>query len=177
MSSPPVAMRTNGRPVDPHFHPEEFLFRRVPTALWDDPAEDFDLDAVELPDISVNRSKFGHAEWARFDVLNNRYYEEWGVLAVQLQDIPPELWREGVYHFVFRVCHCPEEKNYPHAEIRAYENENHLDRREKIPEDVDLAWRERLLRKLRRIIKPHQKVKIRDQAPVSHKLEPHFVVS
>lgn len=177
MSSPPIAMRANGRPEDPHFHPEEFLFRRVPTALWDDPAGELGVDAVQLPDISVARSKYGHAEWARFDVLNNRLYEEWGIVAVQVQDIPPELWREGMFHFVFRVDHRPEDRNYPHAEIRAYENDLHLDQPGKIPEDVDLAWRERLLRKLKTIIKPHQKVCVRETAPVSHKLEPHVVIS
>jgi hypothetical protein len=177
MSSPPIAMRANGRPEDPHFHPEEFLFRRVPIAIWDHPADELGVDAIQFPDISVARSKFGHAEWARFDVLNNRFYEEWGVVAVQAQEIPPELWREGVFHFVFRVKHCPEDMNYPHAEIRAYEDDIHLAESGKIPEDVDLAWRERLLRKIQTIIKPHQKVRIREQAPVSHKLEPHFAVS
>jgi hypothetical protein len=135
------------------------------------------LDAVQLPDISVGRSKYGHAEWTRFDVLNNRFHEDWGMVAVQVQDIPPELWREGVFHFVFKPHHCPEEKNYPHAEIRAYENDMHLEQAERIPEDVDLAWRERLLRKLQTIIKPHQKVIVREQAPASHKLEPHCVLS
>ncbi|MSQ97634.1 MAG: hypothetical protein EXR98_24220 [Gemmataceae bacterium] len=177
MSSPPVAMRANGRREDPNFHNEEYLFRRIPTTLWDDPAEELDVDAVQLPDISVERSKYAHAEWARFDVLNDRYYDVWGIVAVQVQDIPPELWREGVFHFVFRVNHCPDDRNYPHAEIRAYENEVHVDQPGKIPEDVDLAWRERLLRKLQTIIKPHQIVRIRETAPVSHKLEPHVVVS
>jgi hypothetical protein len=35
----------------------------------------------------------------------------------------------------------------------------------------------RLLRKLKTIIKPHQKVRVRETAPVSYKLEPHVVVS
>jgi len=67
MNSPPIAMRANGRPVDPHFHQVECLFRRVPTAIWDDPADELGLDAVQLPDVSVERSKNAHAEWARFD--------------------------------------------------------------------------------------------------------------
>jgi hypothetical protein len=170
-------MRTGGRHPDPHFHDDEYLFRRVPTSLWDDPAKEFDIDAVRLPDISVGRSKYGHAEWVRFDVVNNRFYEEWGVVAVQVKDIPPPLWRDGVFHFEFRARHSPLEDDYPHAEICAFENGQHLDGIARIPEDVDLQWRELLLRKLQKIIRPHQRVRIREHAPVSHKLEPHAVES
>jgi len=62
MSSPPIAMRANGRPEDPYFVAEEFLFRRIPTQIWDDPTEDLGIEAIELPDVSVGRSKYGHAE-------------------------------------------------------------------------------------------------------------------
>jgi hypothetical protein len=177
MSSPPLAMRTDDRPHDPHFHPDEHLFRRVPLWLWDDPAEELGVEAVELPDISVGRSKYGHAEWVRFDVVKGRHYEDWGVVCVRVGDIPPEMWRDGVFHYEFRTCHEPLEKDYPHAEIRAYENDDHIDLASRLPEEVHLKWRERLLRKTRAIIKPYQKVVVRQAAPASHKLEPHAVVS
>ena len=99
MSKPPLAMRTNKRPPDPYFHPDERLFRRVPLLIWDDPADRPGPEAVELPDMSVGRSKYGHAEWVRFDVVNNRYFEEWVVLAVRVDDIPPQFWQHAVYQY------------------------------------------------------------------------------
>lgn len=169
-------MCANERPNDPHFHQEEYLFRRVPTLIWEDPASDFDVDAVELPDLSVGRSKHGHAEWVRFDVINHRFYEDWGVVAVQVQDIPPMLWKDGVA-FAFRVQHSPLELDYPHSEICAFEGERHLQEPGAIPPGIDLEWRERLLRRLHKIIKPYQRVVVRERAPISHKLEPHIVCS
>lgn len=62
MSSLPDAMRRKGRPEVPHFSPEEYLFRRVPTHIWDDPAEELGVEAIELPHVSVGRSKYGHAD-------------------------------------------------------------------------------------------------------------------
>jgi hypothetical protein len=165
-------MCANGRPPDPHFHPEEFLFRRIPILLWDQPGEPLSVDAVKLPDISVGRSKYGHAEWARFDCVHGNHYEDWGVVAVQVQDIPGEQWKEGVFHFTFQACHAPSEKDYSHSEIRAFENSEHVDAVERLPEDIHLLWRARLLRKMKSVIKPYQKVAIRENPPVSHKLEP-----
>jgi hypothetical protein len=173
MSSPPLAMRANGRPEDPHFVADEYLFRRIPTQIWDDPAEDLGIEAIELPDISVGRSKYGHAEWVRFDVINGRHYEDWAVIGVQVGDIPPELWQEGVFHFEFRACHAPGEYDYPHSEIRAFEDNGHINLASMLPEDIHLKWRERLLRKMTTILKPYQRVRVRQQPPVSHKLEPH----
>ena len=173
MNSPPAKMRANGRPEDPHFGADEYLFRRVPTYIWDNPADDFGIEAVELPDISVSRSKYAHAEWVRFDVVNGHHFETWGVIGVQVGDIPHELWRDGVFHFEFRACHAPHKNDYPHSEIRAFENTQHVDLLARLPEDIDLKWRERLLRKTKTIIKPHQKVRVRQQPPISHKLEPH----
>lgn len=174
MSSPPACMRSNGRHPDTYFHPDEYLFRRVPLDLWDEPTDValLDVDAVQLPDISVGRSKFGHPEWVRFDVVNGRYFEEWGILGVRVEDIPPEMFRDGVNRFTFGPNHMPLEKDYPHSEIRAFLNGNHVENSEDLPEDVHLKWRERLLREMRAIIMPRQKVVIRDTPPHSHRLEP-----
>jgi hypothetical protein len=165
-------MRSNGRPEDPHFHPDEYLFRRVPTEIWDDPGDYLGVEAVQLPDISVGRSKYGHAEWVRFDTVNGQFYEEWGIVGVQVKDVPPKMWRDGYPRFAFRARHLPDERNYPHSEIRAYDDEKHVDMIDLFPEDVHLEWRERLLRKVQTIIKPHQKVVVRDRPPASHKPEP-----
>jgi hypothetical protein len=170
-------MRANQRHEDPHFHPDEYLFRRVPIALWDDPADRLEVDAVELPDISVGRSKYGHAEWVRFDVVNGRFYEDWGVVGVQVRHVPPKLWRDGFPKFVFRVRHDPDDRDYPHSEIRAFDNDKHVNMVDNLPEDIHLQWRERLLRVIQTIIKPYQRVKVREVGPVSHKLEPHTVIS
>src|SRR5687767_11985017 len=122
MSKPPVAMRTNKRPVDPHFHPDECLFRRVPIWMWNDPAERPGPDAVDLPDMSVGRSKYGHAEWVRFDVVNDRHFADWGVLFVRVSDIPPKIWELGVYRYTFTATHQPLDDDYPHSEVRAHVN-------------------------------------------------------
>ncbi len=165
-------MRTNGRHPDQHFHSEEYIFRRVPIGMWNHPGDHLEVDAVPLPDVSVGRSKYGHPEWVRFDVINGNFFPDWGVVGIQVADVPSELWREGVFHFTFKVCHAPIEMDFPHSEIRAFENQNHIDVVEKVPEDVHLAWRERLLRKMRTIIKPYQRVVVRQIPPKSHKLEP-----
>jgi len=64
----------------------------VPLVLWpsaDDPVE---VDAVQLPDMSVGRSRFGHPEWVRFDVGNNVHFEDWGVIGFRVRSIHPRLW-------------------------------------------------------------------------------------
>ena len=175
MSKPPAAMKANGRPVDPHFHPDECLFRRVPDWLWDDPAEPPGLEAVELPSMSVGRSKYGHAEWMRFDVVNDRHFELWAVLSVRVGDIPPKYWDSGVYKYTFRPCHDPLDKDYPHSEVRVFNNEVLIELLKDLPEDIHLKWRIALLDVISTVIKPGQNVVIRQTAPISHKVEPHTI--
>jgi hypothetical protein len=84
----PPAMYTAGRHPVPHFERGEYLYRRVPHELWDpdaDPGElPIDVDAVEMPDMSVGRSRFAHPEWLRLAAG----CEDWGVVGFQVQDIP-----------------------------------------------------------------------------------------
>lgn len=180
MSKPPPCMRCGGRHAVPHFNKEEYLFRRVPLDYWDEPCDvrDLDVDAVQMPDISVGRSSFGHPEWVRFDVANGRFFEDWGILGFQVQHVPAEQHSEGVNRFTFKVVHRPEELDYPHSEIQASKNGVPIDEEhaEELPEDVHLVWRERLLRKAEVIIKPKVKVVIRQTPPLSHKLEPYQVI-
>jgi len=169
MSKIPPGMRRNNRHVDPHFYQDEFLYRRIPLALWENAADPVEVNAIKLPDISVGRSKYGHPEWLRLD--KERYFEGWGVIGFQIQDIPAERWHEGVFHFTFTTFHDPADWNYPHAEVRAFENNARIDLEEKLPEDVHLKWRELLLRETKIFLKPHQSAKIRTIPPVSHKPE------
>ncbi len=181
MSKPPLAMRSNGRHLAPHFEKDEYLFRRVPLDYWDAPCDvrNLDVDAVQMPDLSVGRSKFGHAEWVRFDVFNNHFFEDWGILGFEVQNVPTEQRKGGVDLFTFDVVHMPEDMDYPHSEIQAFKNGAHIDqqRTDELPEDIHLLWRERLLRKAVAIIKPGVNVLIRQTPPTSHKLEPHQVIS
>jgi len=172
MSKIPAAMRQGGRHQDPHFYKEEYLYRRIPDVIWDDPNLDFpfDIDAMKLPDISTGRSKYGHPEWLR---VGHERFEHWAVVGFQVQDIPPERWSAGVFRYVYRPVHLPEELNYPHAEVRAFEQtdggEKHIQMEGMLPEEADLEWRELLLRKIRVFLKPHEPATIRQTAPVSHK--------
>ncbi len=170
MSKIPPSMRRNGRPGIPHFHREEFLYRRVPLWMWDDPAQPVDVNAIELPDISVGRSRFGHPEWMRVDEVQGqpRYFEGWGVIGFQHQDIPPERWLVGVFHFTFETHHDPEDWNYPHSEVRVFDNGHHVKTLESLPDEVHLEWRELLLRRLAIFLKPFQPARMRPLEPVSH---------
>src|SRR5262249_6547081 len=136
MSKIPPEMRRNGRPIIPHFLKDEYLYRRVPLRICDDAASPLEVSAVELPDISVGRSKFGHPEWLRLD--KDRNFDGWGVIGVQVQDVPPERWLEGSFRFRFQPTHVPEEWNYPHAEIQAFQGEKHIQMLEELPEEVHL---------------------------------------
>jgi hypothetical protein len=178
MSRIPAAMRENNRHPVPHFDQEEFLYRRIPPDCWDDPAAPIDVNAVNLPDISVGRSRFGHPEWLRVDIVidaagqkHERYFEQWAVIGFKVNDIPSERWADGVFHYTFASFHDPEEHNYPHSEIRCFQNGVHVNALEKLPEEMHLKWRELLLRSKTIFLKPRQPAAIRQTAPVSHKPE------
>ena len=172
MSKPPAAMRTEKRYADQHFLPDEYLFRRVPLSLWEDPNERPGPDAVRLPDLSVGRSKYAHPEWVRFDVVKNQHYQEWGVLGVLVDDIPPQFWDLAVYLYTFKTRHDPLENDYSHTEIRVFSNGKHVTLDEALPEEIHLKWRLILLKRMSAIIKPYQDVPCRQKPPSSQKLEP-----
>jgi hypothetical protein len=153
---PPAAMRRDGRPVVDTFHPDEYLFRRVPTSIWDAPDPLPTVDAIELPDISVGRSLLGHPEWVRFDTVNGKYFNKWGVGGVQIKNIPPAFQPEGCPLFTYRAFHDPLEGDYPHSEIRAFEGEIHLSTEESVPEDLHLEWRATLLGAIKVMIPPRE---------------------
>src|SRR6516225_7637737 len=161
MSMIPLPMRRNGRHPVPHFLADEYLYRRVPDWMWENAADPLEVNAIELPDLSLGRSKFGHPEWVRLDPASGNYFKEYGVIGFRVGDVPPERWNLGSFRFTFKTVHVPEEMNYPHSEIQTFEDGKHVDLLEKLPEEIHLEWRELLLRKTVVFLKPHQGAKIR----------------
>jgi hypothetical protein len=134
--------------------------------VWDDASEPLEVNAVELPDLSVGRSKHGHPEWLRID--NGELRDGWGVIGVKVCDVPPERWLDGVFKFTFVTVHVPSDLNYPHSEVQAFQGDKHLNLLELLPELVHLEWREHLLREIEVFLKPHEPAIIRQDAPNSH---------
>ncbi len=159
----PPAMMQGARGVDQVFAPDEQLYRRVPFDLWDEDEDDLDLDAIELPDMSVMRGKYAHPEWARFD---RGVYIELGVISFLVRDIPEPFIHLGVFHWSFEAEHVPHRKNYPHSEVRAYEDDVHVDGKQRMLDpDAHLRWRELLFRKVRKVIHPREDVEFREDPP------------
>jgi hypothetical protein len=164
MTELPAAMCRGGRPKDKEFKSAEYLYRRVPPELWESKDDDIELDAIQLPDMSVIRSKYAHPEWARFDGGTYKY-PDWGVVGFQVQDIPPRLPHLGVFLWTFAPRHVPLDDNYPHAEVWAFEGERHINAKAKIDPDLHLRWREQLARKLRKFIGPSEDIEVRQEPP------------
>ena len=61
MAEIPHEMMSNGRVVDDNFQDDERLFRRIKPEHLD--GDEPSIAAIELPDMSVGRSKYGSAEW------------------------------------------------------------------------------------------------------------------
>ncbi len=150
MADEPDAMKQLGRSPDPTFHPEERLFRRFRPD--DVEGTTVAVDAIELPDMSVNREKYGPPTW----LLLDEEHETWGVAGFRVKDIPPDIMHLGIIQYTFQAEHRPLHNNYPHSEVRAYKDGTHIDL--KHSEDLDpephLRWRERLQWKIRIAIQP-----------------------
>lgn len=173
MSKRPTAMESgDGEAEYPHFVPDEVLFRRVPLILWQSKDDDIELDAIELPDMSVGRSRFGHPEWVRFDVVNGKHFDDWGIIGFEVRAIHPHFWVNGTDSFTFRPAHDPLDLDYPHTEVRVYLDAERISIAERIPHHIRLKWRELLFRQIRRVIRPFQVVRVRVTRPASHIPEP-----
>lgn len=159
----PSAMMKGTRSEDQVFASDEPLYRRVPFELWDQDEDGLDLDAIELPDMSVMRGKYAHPEWARFDRGN---YVDLGVVSFSVEDIPEPFMHLGVFNWSFRAEHVPLRRNYPHSEVRAYEDNVHVDGKQRtLDPDAHLRWRELLFRKIKKIYEPRQEVAFRENPP------------
>jgi hypothetical protein len=73
----------------------------------------------------------------------------------------------GVFTWTFRPEHDPKRRNYPHTEVRAYENERHISAEEhaQVEPEIYMKWREQLLWTLRRFVAPGEEVDVRQTAP------------
>ena len=160
MPEVPEEMKTKGRPALPFDDLKEMLYRRVPPAIWED--DYIELDAIELPDMSVNRGSLGPPQWARLADTNSL---EWGVIGFQVGDLPPDFNYHGIYQYSTRAEHSPLRSNYPHSEVRAYEvptdpvgpkkhiNAKLLAEVDQVSPDVYQRWREYLRRRCQVILK------------------------
>jgi len=117
----PAAMMANGRQPDQIFEEDEELYRRLPPGYLD--GNSIAIEAIQLPDISVNRQKYGPPKW----LLLSEEFSGWGVFKFQVQHIPAELIHLGTTRYTFNPEHSPNRKNYPHTEVKAYNNGVHID--------------------------------------------------
>ena len=138
-----------GRPEVQVFAEDERLFRRFHPDHLD--GDEIAIDAVELPDVSVNRERFGPPEWLLLDVG----HEDWGVLAFLVRDIPPhrQVWHRGVVPYTLEPRHVPLRHNYPHSEVRVYREGIRIIRGDRqtpgnlhlLDPDFHLRWREHIV--------------------------------
>ena len=149
----PEEMRKNGRPKIKDFDPDEYLYRRVIPEQWSE--EGIDIDAIELPDMSVNRSSLGPPEWVR---LKEERCKDWAVIGFRVKDIPTDIQHLGVDLYTFSPMHIPLEDNYPHSEVKCFRNGSHINAKKNLDYALHQRWREKLLWKIKTILKPYQQV-------------------
>lgn len=158
----PEYMLQRERKVETVFPPEEHLYRRVPDWIWSDwvTDEDIELDAIEFPDMSVTRERFGPADSARWAPEG---HVDWGVIGFKVRDIPAEIPFQGSVFYRMRPVHKPLKRNYPHSEVQVFEakwespeQEIHVDKNTMagVPCEAQQEWRELLRRKCRIVLRP-----------------------
>lgn len=142
----------NGRPALPFRDPDEELYRRFDPEMRD--GSTVHIDAIELPDMSVNRSSLGPAKWALLvDGL-----EHWGVAAFKVGEIPPVQLSNNQPVMTLKPVHCPHKRNYPHSEVQAFRSDgSHISLKQNLDPEPHLLWRERLTQVLRIAIQPSSK--------------------
>jgi hypothetical protein len=137
-------MMTRDREPDQIFADDEVLYRRFPPDHFD--GGEIVPEAFELPDMSVNRQKYGPAHW----LLLDDDFAGWGVGAFRVEDIPPDesLIHAGVIVYLLRPEHVPLKYNYPHTEVRIYHEEVRICRDNNnlhlLEPEFHMRWRERL---------------------------------
>lgn len=150
----PARMFTRGRPLDPEFASEEWLYFRC-MAEWIEcgrikPAN------VHFPDQSVNRQKYSRPR----DVLLPDDSEEscnwllWGVVGIQVRDLPPEMRTGGGIPYSFPVEHDPLPNNYSHSELRVFKNGVRETSKGKINNQIKKEYRTRLALRTSVIVSP-----------------------
>jgi hypothetical protein len=147
----PEEMKKNGRPRIPEFDPDEYLYRRVMPQQWDE--AEIDIDAIELPDMSVNRSSLGPPQWVR---LEEDRCQHWAVVGFKVKDIPTDILHLGIDLYTFYAMHIPLELNYPHSEVRCNRNGVHINAKRNLDKALHQRWREKLLWKMKTFLRPYE---------------------
>lgn len=144
----PEGMLKGDRAIDPHFKPDELLFRRIhPEAVHYDRKGRFavPMDQVPLPDMSVNREKFTEdVAWVLFDVVHSRYYSDWGVFGFPVGAIPPAMPICSGGQCDITVEHDPHRKNYAHSQVVVHVAGERIIQRSDVPPEAQLLFRSRL---------------------------------
>lgn len=152
MAEIPKEMSGKNRSPDPGpFLDDEELYRAFAPDAWE--GDRISLDAIGLPDLSVNWSRYGPPEW----LLLLDVFSGFGVAAFKVKDVPRKLEHAGVYLFTFDLLHDPIPTNYPHSVIRAFdENGVHIREEGVLHPEVHLRWRNKLRQRIRLRIRPTQ---------------------
>jgi hypothetical protein len=131
------------------FRDEEELFRAFEPGAWE--GDRLSIDAVGLPDLSVNWGKHGPPEW----LLLLEVFAGCSVGTFKVADVPKRLEHLGVYVYTFDLAHKPTENNYPHSIIRAFdESGQHIQNEQALNPQVHLRWRNRLRQRVQLRIRP-----------------------
>lgn len=151
----PADMKRGTRRPDQQFDENELLYRRVPPSAWGS-NDEIDVAAVPLPDISTMRQKFTlDPQWVLIDTVGGYDFREWGIVSVPVGGIPRIAHEAGASTCTFSAVHMPEDDNYPHTEIQAFDAAGaHLTDQATIPPELHLNFRERLLWKVRVVRRP-----------------------
>ena len=144
MAEIPPEMMAQGRPADQDFSDGELLYRRFRPDDFDD--GEVAPEAFELPDMSVNRQKYGPPSW----LLLEEEYQGWGVASFRVMDIPRgrEMLHAGIFAYVLQAEHVPLRHNYPHSEVRIYRENERICRQHNNLHQLDpefhIRWRAHL---------------------------------
>ena len=165
MTEIPPGMYRKERPKDQDFLADHYLYRRVRPTDWDGnmPA----IDSLELPDMSVGWSKYGHPEWLRIDEdhLEDDECKDWGVIGFLVKDIPGSILHLGVVVWTFAPKHIPKADNYPHSEVWCYEGSKHVSAKKALDPDVHQRWRQKLLWKIKIFLHQDQEADCPQEGP------------
>lgn len=150
-----MRMYRNGRPADPDFTPAEELYFRCMRDSIDEGGR-IKKANIHPPDQSVNREKYSCCT----DVLlpdgspRSKAWVLWGVVAIRVEDLPPETRSPGGIAYRFTVEHDPWEDNYGHAELRVYKDGQRESNNKRINSQVKKKYRTELARRTRVIVQP-----------------------
>ena len=149
----PEEMKRNGRPKVKEFDGEEYLYRRVMPEQWVE--SQVDIDAIELPDMSVNRDFRDPEKWPpHWVLLEEERCKDWAVVGFKVKDIPTDMPHLGIDMYTFDPTHVPQDRNYMHSEVWCYQNGGHIDAKKNLDHDLHQRWREKLLWKIKTFVRP-----------------------